>query len=53
MSGDGHFERYVVCGSKWRIQHADCVIRWRGKTPAPVINVAWTAHEDHVKRNKL
>lgn len=29
--GDGHFERL---GGRWRTQHADCAIKWRG-TPDP------------------
>ena len=37
----GHFER--IDGG-WRVQHADCAIRWRGK-PAPTTEMARTAHE--------
>lgn len=28
-AGEGHFEK--VNGGGWRVQHADCAIRWRGK----------------------
>lgn len=34
--GDGHFERYR---GGWRMQHADCAIRWRGKD-APSVEEA-------------
>ena len=36
---EGHFEKN---GSSWRVQHADCAIRWRGK-PAPTIAEAKAA----------
>lgn len=29
--GAGHFERHPTANGKWRTQHADCAIRWRGK----------------------
>ena len=32
--GKGHFEKTYAAGRSWRVQHADCAIRWRGK-PAP------------------
>lgn len=34
--GAGHFERHPTSFGKWRTQHADCAIRWRGK-PAPTM----------------
>ena len=30
-AGDGHFEKVQgKTGKKWRTQHADCAIKWRG-----------------------
>lgn len=40
--GEGHFER--VRGKGWRVQHADCAIRWSGK-PAPTKAEARSARE--------
>lgn len=31
-AGDGHFE---LNHGRWRTQHADCAIRWRGVKPEP------------------
>lgn len=28
--GDGHFERFTTTYAKWRMQHADCAIAYRG-----------------------
>lgn len=39
-AGDGHFEKR---GHAWRVQHADCAIRWRGKQDVPT-NEARAAH---------
>lgn len=44
MVGAGHFERHDSPGGKWRVQHADCATRWRGK-PAPTMAEARAAHE--------
>ena len=43
LPNEGHFER--IRGSRptrWRTQHADCAIRWRGK-PAPTVEEARAA----------
>ena len=44
-AGEGHFEK-IIGGYlfKWRVQHADCAIRWRGK-PAPTQDEARKARE--------
>ena len=42
-AGDGHFEKHPSAFGKWRTQHADCAIRWRGK-PAPSQDEARKAH---------
>lgn len=41
-AGEGHFERQRGAGRKWRLQHADCAIRWRGQPP-PTIEQAKAA----------
>jgi hypothetical protein len=41
-AGEGHFERHPTASGKWRTQHADCAIRWRGK-PAPAMAEAKAA----------
>ena len=33
--GAGHFELHPSVRKKWRLQHADCAIRWRGIRPPP------------------
>lgn len=40
-AGKGHFEKVKQAhnGFKWRVQHADCAIRWRG-LPAPTAEQA-------------
>jgi hypothetical protein len=40
--GAGHFEKHPTASGKWRTQHADCAILWRGK-PAPTIAEAKAA----------
>jgi hypothetical protein len=41
-AGEGHFERHPTASGKWRTQHADCAIRWRGK-PSPTTAEAHAA----------
>jgi hypothetical protein len=40
--GEGHFERHPTATGKWRTQHADCAILWRGK-PSPTMDEAKAA----------
>ena len=40
----GHFEKH---GRSWRVLHADCATRWRGK-PAPTIAEAKQARAERV-----
>ena len=48
-AGAGHFERIKGGGPvKWRTQHADCAIRWRGK-PAPTLDQAPAARVGEVE----
>jgi hypothetical protein len=44
LSGGGHFEKHPTASGKWRVQHADCAIRWRGQ-PSPSMAEAREAHE--------
>jgi hypothetical protein len=47
--GAGHFERIANGWGKWRTQHADCAIRWRGK-PAPSMVEARAARNPQPER---
>ena len=46
--GEGHFEKHQTASGKWRTQHADCAIRWRGK-PAPTMAEAKAARQPRAR----
>ena len=50
--GEGHFEKHQTASGKWRTQHADCAIRWRGK-PAPTMAEAKAARQPHARATLL
>ena len=43
--GEGHFEKKPGPWGKWRLQHADCAIRWRGVKPPPNRDEALKQHK--------
>lgn len=53
-AGEGHFERITAKArtpgdhSKWRTQHAECAIIWRGR-PQPTMDEARDALRDYRK----
>lgn len=49
--GTGHFERNPKAkNEKWRVQHSDCAMRWRGAAQEPTKGQALRAHHEHVER---
>ena len=50
-AGAGHFQKVSGSRKKWRVQHADCAIRWRGKAP-PTVEEARVAREIYLNKGK-